>query len=654
MRLQTGLTLAICGSLAVAAVGFFSTSRWFTEKIVSESLHSRLASESARFESEVASQAMRALSLSRLVASLPEVKRAFAAGERDALHTMLAPAFAALRADGIEQFQFHTPPATSFLRLHKPERFGDDLSGFRPTVVEANARKSEVHGLENGVAGASVRGVVPVQDGDAHIGSVEFGIAFGEDLAMQFTQRTATWVALFVDGKTGLTQVASTFPNGFAPTPEQLSAARNDAVLDDHAILDGSSLAIKYAPLNDLEGRTVGVVALGIDRTDLDAMQWQSTMVFGAVSLAALLLGFGIAFRLNGVIAKPLNSLGSCMKELAGGSTATAIPPKTQIDEINQMTETVAVFRDTAIERERLAAETARAQAERDRANQRMEAAIESFRTSVAGVLDAVDANTERLRGTAHALGDLAGNASREAGSAAVASEETTSSVQAVASAAEELSSSIQEIARQVATASGVITQAGTTTEASAREIEALAAAGAKIGAVVDLIQAIAAQTNLLALNATIEAARAGDAGRGFAVVASEVKSLAAQTASATEEIASQIATIQASTKTAVGAIREVSHAMSDIQGVTGSIASAVEQQSAATNEIAASIQRAADVTTSLAANVSGVTVAINETGTSATEVQSASDDLARQSERLAAEVKDFLHRLRSDDAAAA
>jgi methyl-accepting chemotaxis protein len=223
-----------------------------------------------------------------------------------------------------------------------------------------------------------------------------------------------------------------------------------------------------------------------------------------------------------------------------------------------------------------------------------------------------------------------------------------------VASAAEELSSSIQEIARQVATASGVITQAGTTTEASAREIEALAAAGAKIGAVVDLIQAIAAQTNLLALNATIEAARAGDAGRGFAVVASEVKSLAAQTASATEEIASQIATIQASTKTAVGAIREVSHAMSDIQGVTGSIASAVEQQSAATNEIAASIQRAADVTNSLAANVSGVTVAINETGNSATEVQSASDDLARQSERLAAEVKDFLQRLRSDDAAAA
>ena len=580
MRLQTGLTLAMCGSLAVAAVGFFATSWWFTEKIVSESLHSRLSSEAARFDSEVAAQSIRALSLARLVANLPDATQAFAAGDRARLQALFGPAFEQLQSDGVEQFQFHKPPATSFLRLHKPETFGDDLSAFRPTVVEANKRNTEVHGLEYGVAGIGIRGVVPVQHDGAPVGTVEFGLAFGENLAMEFTQRTATWVATFVDGKTGLTQLASTFPNGFAPTAADLEAARAAPVMEYHAVLDGSSLAIQYGPLTDLNGKTVGVVALGVDRTDLDNLQWWSKMVFGAVSLAAMLLGLGFSFRLNAAISRPLNTLGACMRELADGSTAIDLPRKAEIAEIGEMAKTVAVFRDTAIERERLMEERAQAEAAQERNNHRIETAIESFRTQVAGVLEAVGANTTRLRGTARSLGELAGNATQQANSATSASDETTASVQSVASAAEELSSSIQEIARQVASASSVITKAGTTTKSSVKEIESLAAAGAKIGDVVGLIQAIAAQTNLLALNATIEAARAGDAGKGFAVVASEVKSLASQTATATEEIARQIAAIQTSTKAAVDAIREVSHAMIDIQAVTGSISLAVEQQS--------------------------------------------------------------------------
>ncbi|WP_257720212.1 methyl-accepting chemotaxis protein [Blastochloris viridis] len=641
----------MCGSLAVAAVGFFATSWWFTGKIVSESLHSRLSSESARFESEVSAQSLRALSLARLTANLPDATEAFASRDRAKLAAMFGPAFEQLKVDGVEQFQFHTAPANSFLRMDKPEAFGDDLSSSRPTVVEANKRNTEVHGLEHSVAGASIRGVIPVQHNGAAIGSVEFGITFGETLAMEFTQRTATWVALFIERDGGLTQLASTFPNGFAPTAAELNGARAAPVRNDYVVLDGSSLAIQYAPLADLNGKTVGVVALGVDRTDLDVLQWWSKMVFGAVSLAVLLLGFGLAFRLDQAISRPLKALNACMKELADGSTAIEIPRKAVIGEIGEMASTVSVFRDTALERERLMAERARIQAEQDRNNRRVEAAVESFRGSVTDVLEAVSANTARLRGTARSLEDIAGNASRQANSASGASDETSASVQAVASAAEELSSSIQEIARQVTTASTVITKAGATTESSVKEIETLAAAGAKIGAVVDLIQAIAAQTNLLALNATIEAARAGDAGRGFAVVASEVKSLAAQTATATEEIARQIAAIQTSTKTAVEAIRDVSHAMNDIEAVTGSIASAVEQQSAATHEIAESIQRAANVTGVLSGNVSGVSSAIDETGRSASDVLAASDDLARQSDRLANEVRDFLLQLRSEDA---
>ena len=162
------------------------------------------------------------------------------------------------------------------------------------------------------------------------------------------------------------------------------------------------------------------------------------------------------------------------------------------------------------------------------------------------------------MNDTAQALIGVAGNASTQAVSAAAASEETAVNVDTVAAASEETASSIQEIGRQVEQATNAVRSAGATAERSASEIEGLAAAGQRIGAVVDLIQAIAAQTNLLALNATIEAARAGDAGRGFAVVASEVKNLAAQTAKATEEIGLQVTAIQTSTKSAVSAVNEI------------------------------------------------------------------------------------------------
>jgi len=285
---------------------------------------------------------------------------------------------------------------------------------------------------------------------------------------------------------------------------------------------------------------------------------------------------------------------------------------------------------------------------EKEAITNNVNAAIEAFRIASKEILTGVNSQANGMRDGAQSLTGVASDASQQSVSAAAAAEETATNVHSVAAAAEELGSSIQEIGRQVEQATTAVRAAGATTERSATEIEGLSAAGQRIGAVVDLIQAIAAQTNLLALNATIEAARAGEAGRGFAVVASEVKNLAAQTAKATEEIAQQVQGIQTSTRSAVEAVRDIASAMRQIDEVTTAIASAVEEQGAATKEITQNVQMAATGTQTLAANISTVNGAIDEAKRSAEQVLSASGTVVGQAQQMAKEVDAFFARLQT------
>jgi methyl-accepting chemotaxis protein len=277
-----------------------------------------------------------------------------------------------------------------------------------------------------------------------------------------------------------------------------------------------------------------------------------------------------------------------------------------------------------------------------------MEDAFKNFKTAVEALLSTVDANNKNLQDTAEQLSSVANDASHQAMSAASASEETSTTVQTVASAAEELASSIQEISRQLGSATAVVQRARTMTTESATAVSGLATSGQKIGDVVGLISAIAGQTNLLALNATIEAARAGEAGRGFAIVASEVKELAGQTAKATEEISRQVVDIQNGTERAVHAIESIAAIMREVDQVTTSIASAVEEQGAATREISSNVQMAATGTATLSTTVSHVEAAIGMTSTSAATVRTATATLGEQSRRLSEEVRNFILQLRS------
>jgi methyl-accepting chemotaxis protein len=249
---------------------------------------------------------------------------------------------------------------------------------------------------------------------------------------------------------------------------------------------------------------------------------------------------------------------------------------------------------------------------------------------------------------TAQSMSATADQSSTLVNAVASAAEETSINVQTVSSGTEELSSSISEIGRQVTNSAQIARKAVDEAGQTDATMQGLADNAARISVVVDLIQTIASQTNLLALNATIEAARAGEAGRGFAVVASEVKSLANQTAKATDEIRSQIANMQTVTTSAVGAIRNIGHTISEINEVTTAIAAAVEEQGAATREIARNIQHAAGGTAEVSSNIVGVSTASAEAGSAASEVLSASGALRREADVLRSEIDAFLSNIRA------
>jgi methyl-accepting chemotaxis protein len=405
---------------------------------------------------------------------------------------------------------------------------------------------------------------------------------------------------------------------------------------------------------------TVGrlAAAVGVAEAALDAAREHTVMQQAearhSLILQLVLLAFAVALTCAAMMAvtrrviTPLHNMRDAMLKVAAGDLTVDTGYVQRHDEIGALAGALETFKQQAVDKLRIEAQERERNAGASARQQAIEAHVGEFETVVHQTLQQLGEASSQMRTTSSGLSAVSRQTNERVEVAQRASGEASMSVESVASASEELSASINDISQQAAHAAGIASRAVSQARDTDGTVQGLAKSAGRIGEVVGLINTIAAQTNLLALNATIEAARAGDAGRGFAVVASEVKSLASQTAKATEDISEQIADIQKVAGEAIDAIKSIGGIIGEVNEVATAIAAAVQEQGAATQEISRSTQHAAHGTKNVSDNITGVKADADAAAAAADNVNVASKTLEIQSRQLGNQVTQFLGKIRA------
>jgi len=576
-------------------------------------------------------QSQQAEAMAASVSNIPEIQAAFAARDRDRLAELTVPIFQNMgQSHGIDQFQFHLAPATSYLRVHRPDRHGDDLSAFRNTVVETNRTRRAVQGLERGVAGLGVRGVVPMFYQGQHTGSVEFGLTFGQSFFDDFTRQYGAGAALHIPGDAGaFNRFASSIGEEALLSREELARAlRGETVLrqTEHR---GTPVAVYGRVINDFAGQPVGVLELMVDRSEYVAGYREALFSVLGVGLLVLVLGMGLAWVIARSIVKPLCETVARLDDIAQGEGD--LTQRLPVEGKNELTQLAVAFNAFVSK-------------------------IQDVVRQVAGATSQLAAASEELSATADQTTNQVRRQQNETDQVATAMNEMTATVQEVARNATDAAAAARETDQEASAGRDVVGATIRSIESLASEVEnaagviqRLSADSEEIGKVLDVIRGIAEQTNLLALNAAIEAARAGEQGRGFAVVADEVRTLASRTQESTHTIQEMIERLQGNASSAVtvmekgrvqasGSVQQAAKAGESLKTITGAVARITDMNT----QIASAAEEQSAVAEEINRNVVNISQAVDETASGSQQISTASDELARLAAELQGMVGQF------------
>jgi methyl-accepting chemotaxis protein len=583
-------------------------------------------------QGELASKGELAKAMATVVAATPEIQQEFASGQRDALAERTVLLFKQLKQDyAVRQFQFHTPPATSFLRAHKPEKFGDDLSSFRKTVIETNKTLKPISGLEKGVAGLGIRGLMPVFNQGQHIGSVEFGLSFGQSFFDAFKNQYGVEIALYIPDGSGFRAFGSTMGEQQPVAQQGLEQALNGSAVNTNQRLNDLPHNVYAHEVQDFSGNSVGVLVLAKDRSFyVDQVNYIRNASV-SMGIFALILGLAISWAIGRSISRPIRTAFEAMCDIAKGEgDLTRRLDTSGSDEVSQLSQAFNQFAEKI--RQTVSQVSA--------VTVQLGTAAEQLAVITRETADGVQEQEQETSQVATAMNEMtatvqevARNAADAATSASKALEETEQGKQVVSSTIH----SISGLAEEINSAAEVINELETQSE--------------NIGSVLDVIRGIAEQTNLLALNAAIEAARAGEQGRGFAVVADEVRTLASRTQQSTEEIQHMIEQLQGGSRQAVKVMHHSNEQVQSTVGQAGQAGQSLEDISqvvVAINDMNMQIANAAEeqglVSEEVNRNVININDAVQKTSSGAAQTSEASDSLAR----LAADLQQLVQQFRT------
>lgn len=611
LRLASGFGLV----LGVAVLVMASFNLWNSSQLVTEAEERELRNLYHAMNAQIDERSYMAEAMSALVAETPVFQEPFAQRDRERLQQMLEPAYDRLASDyGIPKFHFHKPPATSFLRLHRPDRHGDDLTDLRPTIVETNRQQAPIRGLDGGVHGIAIRGLQPIFHDGEHVGSVGLGLSLAEAFTEQFAEVYGDDLAIHVLDQGEVETLASTVPGGRLADTRAIQQAFDGEPSITHQNSGGTPYAVYTRVIEDFVDEPIAVAEIAMDRSFYAANAAGTRTFIAVVAVVVLGLGALLAWVLTRSITVPLNEAVDSINDIAeGGGDLTKRLPETGRDEVTALAAGYNRFAEKLQELVRRVTESATQIAS---SVEEQSQVAEETRRGATNQKDETQQLATAMNQMSSSIQEIANNTQSVADDSREATEKARQGRQSVSETMEAINSLSQEV------------------QSSATAINELSTQSEQIGKVLEVIRGIANQTNLLSLNAAIEAARAGESGRGFTVVAEEVRKLAQQTQESIGEIQQTVEGLQTGTQRAVEAMEgsrqqaertveqaatadtaldEIAQRIANIEDKANQAASAVEEQSQVAEDINRNVTRINDVSEESANSVDHIAKAIEE-----------------------------------------